>query len=71
MVTMVMREKAKKGIFARKTIGARDLKLDMKIQLHSGSNMSCVPPGHTSSFFCVRLLMPKIVFQKNHLNLGS
>ena len=70
MVT-IEREKAKNGIFSRKTIGARDLKLGMNIQLHSGTNMGCVPPGHTSSFLCVRLLMLKMVFQQNHLNLGS
>ena len=70
MVTIVT-EKAKNGIFARKTIGARDLKFGMNIQLHSGSNMGCVPPGHTSSFLCVRLLMPKMVFQPKHLNLRS
>ena len=61
------KKRKKKGIFARKTIGARDLKLGTNIQLHSGSNMGCVPPGHTSSFLCVRLLMPKMVFQQNHL----
>ena len=44
--------KAKNGIFARKTIGARNLKLGMNIQLHSGSNRGCVPPGHTCSFLC-------------------
>ena len=64
-------KKAKNGIFARKTIGARDLKLGMNLQLHSVSNMGCVPPGHTSSFLCVQLLMPKMVFEQNHLNLGS
>ena len=46
MVTMVTRKKPKNGIFTRKTIGARDLKLGMSIQFHSGSNMGCVPPGH-------------------------
>ena len=31
-----------------------DLKRGMYTQLHSGSNMGWVPPGHTSSFSCVR-----------------
>ena len=57
---MVMREKPDNGIFARKTIGATDLKLGMQTLLHSGSNMGWVPPGHTSSFLCVRLNMPKM-----------
>ena len=51
MVTIVTR-KAKNGIFARKTLGATDLKLAMNIQLHSGSNMGWVPPGHTFLFLC-------------------
>ena len=53
-------------IFARKAIGATDLKLGM--QLHLGSYMGWVSPGHTSSFPCV---MTNIAFQKKHLNLGS
>ena len=69
MVTIVTR-KAKNCIFARKTIGATDLKLGMYIQLHSGSNIGWVPPGHTS-FSCVRLLMPKMIFQQKHLKLRS
>ena len=32
----------KKGILAKKTLGATDLKLGMHIRLHSGSNMGWV-----------------------------
>ena len=42
-------QKANNVIFARKTLGAIDLKLGMYTQLHSGSNMGWVPPDHTSS----------------------
>ena len=63
--------KSQKWYFARKTIGATDLKLGMYIQLHSRSNMGWIPPGHTSSFSCVRLKMPKMVYQEKHLNLSS
>ena len=52
----------KNGILARKTHGATGLKLGVHTQLDSGSNMGWVPPGHTSSFWFVRLKMPKMVF---------
>ena len=52
---------------ARKTLGATDLKLGMHIQLHSRSNMGWVPLGHISSFLCVRLKMPKMVFQQKKI----
>ena len=51
--------------FARKTLGATDLKVDMHIR-HSGSNMGWVPPGHIPSLPCVRLKMPKMVYQLKH-----
>ena len=57
MVTMVMGGggggEAKNGIFARKTLGTKDLKLGIHIQLHSGSSIGWVPPGHTTFFSCV------------------
>ena len=64
-------KKAKDCIFARKILGATNLKFCLPIQLHSGSNMGWVPPGHTTSFSCVRLKMPKMVYQQKHLNLRS
>ena len=64
---MVMRN-SQLWFLARKTLGATNLKLGMDIQLHSGSNVGCVPPGHSSSFLCVRQKMPKMVFQKKHLS---
>ena len=42
--------------------GATYLKLGMYIQLHSGSSMGWVPPGHTSFFFCVMLKIPKMIY---------
>ena len=57
-------------VLARKTLGATDLKLGIHIQLHSRSNMGWIPAGHTSYFLCIRLKMPKMVFQQKHLNLG-
>ena len=68
IVTMVTRN-SQIWYLARKTLGSTDLHLGMHIQLHSGSNMSWVPLGHTSSLPCVRLKMPKVVFQQTHLNL--
>ena len=37
-------KKPKMVFLPEKTIGARDLKLGMNIQLHSGNNMGCVTP---------------------------
>ena len=75
MVTMVTRI-SQIWYLARKTLGATDLKLGMHIQLYSGSNMGWVPPGLGPTwphFFlsCVRLKMPKMVFQQEHLNLRN
>ena len=70
MVTMVMGN-SQIWYLACKALGATDLKLCMHIQLHSGSNMGWVPPGHTSSFPCAKLKMPKMVFQQKHLNIGN
>ena len=67
----VIKIKKKKVFFTRKTLGAIDLKLGMHTQLQSGSNIVWVPPGHTSSFPCVRLNMPKMVYQQKHLSLRS
>ena len=72
---------AKTGIFARKTLGATDLKLGMHIQLHSGSYMGWVPPGHTSFFpyvmaknakncISAKTLKPKELTM-NHIYLAS
>ena len=63
--------KTMNGIFATKTLGAMDLKLGKHIQLHTGSNIGWVPPGHTCSFSCVRLKIAKMVYQQIHLNLRS
>ena len=51
----VFLKKAKNGILARQTLRATDLKLGMHTQLHSGSNMGWVSPGHTSFSGSVRL----------------
>ena len=64
-------KKAKNGIFARKTLGATDLKLGVHIQLNSGNDMGCVPSGHTSSLSCGMLKIPKIVYQQKYLNQWS
>ena len=58
-----LKKKTQKWYFARKTHGATGLKLDMHTQLDSGSNMGWVPLGHTSSSWCVKLKMPKMVFR--------
>ena len=63
MVNMLTRKSQKNVIFAGKTLGATDLKLGMYKRLNSESNKGWVPPDHTSSFHCLRLKMPKIVFQ--------
>ena len=55
--------KKPKMIFGQKNPWSYRPKTGMHIQLNSGSNTGRVPPGHTSSFTCVRLKMPKMVFQ--------
>ena len=69
MVIMVMKERKKDGIFARKTLGAIQLKLGMHIQLHNEGNIGWVPTDHTYFITCVRLKMPKMVYQQKRLKL--
>ena len=58
-------KRAKNCTLARQTLGATDPKLGIHTQLDSGSDMDWVPPGHTSSYWCVRLKMPKMELLKN------
>ena len=47
-------KKAKNGTLARQALGATDLKHGMHTQLDFGSKMGGIPPGHTSSHWCVK-----------------
>ena len=62
----------KKNTFAEKMMEPQDLKLGMQTQLDCANNMGWVSSGHTSSFLCARLKMPKIVLLKtvgpNHVH---
>ena len=51
----VMLKKPKMVLPPKSPLGTTNLKLGMYTQLDSGSNMGRIPPGHTSSFICVRL----------------
>ena len=46
-------KKSKIGTLAKQTFGATDLIYGMYTQLHFGSNMGGIPPGYTSSHWCV------------------
>ena len=60
----------KMEFWPEKNCRAKGLKLGVHTQLDSGSNMGWVPLGHTSSFWCVRLKMPKNGILVKHLDLG-
>ena len=47
-------KKAKNVILAKQTLGATDLIYGMYTQLNFGSNMGEIPPGYTSSHWCVK-----------------
>ena len=47
-------KEAKNGTLAKQTLGATDLIYGMYIQLDFGSNMGGIPPGYTSSHWCVK-----------------
>ena len=47
-------KEAKNGTWAKQTLGATDLIYGMYTQFDFGSNMGGIPPGYTSSHWCVK-----------------
>ena len=47
-------KEAKSGTLAKQTLGAIDLIFGMYTQLDFGINMGGIPPGYTSSHWCVK-----------------
>ena len=64
-------KEVKNGTLAKQTLGAIDLVYGMYTQLDFGSNMGGIPPGYTSSHWCVKknfqiTLGPKELDQQTH-----
>ena len=51
-------KEAKNGTLAKQTLGATDSIYGMYAQLDFGSNMGGIPPGYTSSHWCVKKPLP-------------
>ena len=58
-VFMSIPKKAKNGSLTRQTLGATHLIYGMHIQLDFESNIGWIPPGYTSSHWCVKRKVSK------------